>query len=79
MDSHGAKSKREAHLYVPANAMVSVSRGELQRKSGALHESVNLLITSKPESALTVASIKTKLKSCRSIAFAHVNSKTIHG
>ena len=30
MDSHGAKAKKEAHLYVPANVTVSVSRGGLK-------------------------------------------------
>ena len=68
MDSDGAKVKREAHLYVPANVTVSVSRGELQRKLGVLHESVNLLTTSKPESALTAAIAKMQLNNCRSIA-----------
>ena len=68
IDSYGAKAKREAHLYVPANMKVSVSRGECQRKPGALHESVNLLTTSKPESALTAAIAKMQLNNCRSIA-----------
>ena len=68
MDSHGAKAKREAHLYVPANVTVTVSRGGVQRKPGALHESVNLLTTSKPESALTAAIAKMQLNNCRSIA-----------
>ena len=68
MDSYGTKAKMEAHLYVPANMTVSVSRGEFQRKPGALHESVNLLTTSKPESALTAAIAKMQLNNCRSIA-----------
>ena len=67
MDSHSAKAKREAHLYVPANVRVPVSRGELRRKPGALHESVNLLTTSKPKSALTTAIAKTQLNNCRAI------------
>ena len=62
------RAEREAHLYVPANVTVSVSKAEVQRKAGALHESVNLIMTSKPESALTAAIAKTQLNKCRSIA-----------
>ena len=47
-----------------------------QRKAGALHESVNLLTTSKPDSALTAAMAKMQLNNCRSIALAQVNSET---
>ena len=67
MDFDGAKGKGEAHLYVPADVTVSVSRGERQRNPGGLHESVNLLMTSKPESALTVAIATMQLNNCRSI------------
>ena len=68
IDSYSAKAaKGEAHLYVPANVTISVSRGEPQRKPGALHESVNLLTTSKPESALTAAIAKMQLNNFRSI------------
>ncbi len=75
--SHGSGAKVEAHLYVPASVSKIVSRGELGRKLGALHERVNLLTTSKPESALTAAMAKRPLSNCRSIA--QVSSKVFAG
>lgn len=72
-----ARAKVEADLYVPANLSEDVSRGELERKPGALHERVNRLITSKPESALTAAIAKRPLSNCRSIA--HVVSQIVAG
>lgn len=70
-----ASAKVEADLYVPADLSEDVSRGELERKPGALHERVNRLITSKPESALTAAIAKRPLSNCRSIA--HVVSQIV--
>ena len=72
-----AGAKVEADLYVPANMSEDVSRGELERKPGALHERVNRLITSKPESALTAAIAKRPWSNCRSIA--HVDSQIFAG
>lgn len=72
-----ASAKVEADLYVPANLSEEVSRGELERKPGVLHERVNRLITSKPESALTAAIANRPLSNCRSIA--HVVSQIVAG
>ena len=62
-------SAREgAYLYVPTNVRETVSADELDWRLGALHESVNLSTTSKPESALTAAIAKRPVSNCRSIA-----------
>ena len=71
MASHSASTKVEAHLYVPASTSKSVSRSGLGRKRGVLHERMNLLTTSKAESALTAAMAKRPWKICRSIKFVH--------
>lgn len=55
----------------------SISEGEVVENAGALHERVNLLITSKPESALTAAMVKKALSNCRSIACVNAEAITV--
>lgn len=65
----------KGNLYVPAKMLRYVSEGEVVEDPGALHERVNLLTTSKPESALAAAMAKKAASNCRSIA--RVNAEMI--
>lgn len=64
IECQGACVEMEGHLYVPAKMVGDDQSTEdigSKQEQGDLHERVNLLTTSKPESALTAAIAKRAL------------------